>query len=233
MIHHQAVMVSCVRVILLAPLLGSTKALIGIAPAIVYPAAVACEEFSSGTNSTSWSLRDCKGVWSSWSRSVEVRQGQVFLDRPLLERARDMFRREDLKCFVELPPVNDGVGSSAIRSLITWIFAEEVGCRWVLPNWGERQSEDGGEIRYCHPVLAEDKRLVMSRQALRDHEGEECMLVNWLKYFGFDKHSVSLPEHGIAKKVMVSECGARDGLWRMAHTHTRTHTRTRIPRCRV
>lgn len=194
------------RLTLLAILAGSTAAVDPRFPNIpeaISPAA-ACEDFAGNDiERPSWSLADCQGVWAQWSSVLPQHTLLGYMDRRLLQQTAEHLRREGLQCFVQLPQVGDGVGSSAIRSIITWMFAEEIGCNWAIPDWGRRRTDAQGRSKYCHAVTTINERANMTVEERRQAEGETCIYVNWLQYFGFDRHSVPLPEQGIAKTVVV------------------------------
>ncbi|CAN0267296.1 unnamed protein product [Laminaria digitata] len=60
-------------------------------------------------------------------------------------------RRVGSPCLVASDHVSDGAGSSAIRHIATWTFAEEVGCDWVTPHWDKKAVPGGnGAVLYCH-----------------------------------------------------------------------------------
>ena len=98
----------------------------------------------------------------------------------------------------------DGVGSMTMRHLAAWMFAEEVGCDWVVPNWDTRPADGDGASLYCHTVATTDEE---QRGFNATAEGVEaivhrCSVTNWLEYFNFEATAVELP---VADSLRVVE----------------------------
>lgn len=100
-------------------------------------------------------------------------------------------------CLVESTLPTDGVGSMTMRHLAAWMFAEEVGCDWVLPNWGTtRDSADGdGTSLYCHTAATTDEEQRGFNASAEEVETilHRCSVTNWLEYFNFKATAVELP----------------------------------------
>lgn len=165
---------------------------------------------SSLASSSSWSLAECTRVWEQWVDSIPQDLRRLYVDRRALWEAGERLRRRGSRCFIELPPLKDGVGSSAIRSIATWMVADEMGCEWVSPVLGNQHAvDDKGTTRYCHTSLTtEETQAVALEQMRMVIWPEACTVVNWLQYFGFSAHAVDLPEDGAVKTIVVSTLAA-------------------------
>lgn len=159
----------------------------------------ACADFAmGGYPGSSWTLDDCLEVWNHFLGSVPPREWPRF---PVVDVWKDLateMRRLGSPCLMASTPSGDGAGSSTIRHLATWIFAEQMGCDWVTPDWGKMPAADGnGTIIYCRkPATIKEKasKTMEEKMAMR-----RCAVVNWLSYFQFDVPSVALPLPQIGK----------------------------------
>ncbi|CAM9998318.1 unnamed protein product [Ascophyllum nodosum] len=89
-----------------------------------------------------------------------------------------------------------GVGSTTMKHLATWIFAEELGCDWVTPSWTSFSATTKNETAaYCHWLTDKASR---NRSSVQEHP---CVSVNWLAYFNFGVPSTDLPEGIILTNV--------------------------------
>ena len=107
-----------------------------------------------------------------------------------------------------------------MKLLASWVFAEEMGCDWVTPDWGKRRVALEGEgegaggggggngtasavVVYCHTTATfeELESLALSSDVQDRHR---CAVVDWLAYFRFDVPSVDLPERGRSKLIQAS-----------------------------
>ena len=112
-------------------------------------------------------------------------------------------RRSGTPCLAASKPSGDGAGSSTIRHLASWIFAEEMGCDWVKPDWGKKLVGAGnGTVMYCHRTATawEMDHLNASNGLQHLHS---CSVVDWLAYFQFDVPSVSLPSNGAIEVIQA------------------------------
>lgn len=166
----------------------------------------ACRDYATGERSdVAWTLDDCTEVWSQFVDTIPLEEQRSM---GLVEIWRDTaaeLRQQGAPCFAASEPTADGIGSSTTRLLASWIFAEEMGCDWVTPNWGQPHviERNGTEvIWYCHFVdTVTERELDSSYQGL--HESR-CTAVDWLDYFQFGASSVSLPVKGTSKTFRVS-----------------------------
>lgn len=164
----------------------------------------ACADFEAGENypGSSWALDDCAEVWANFALSVPPwarADMQRIKPRGLPGGAawREIaaaLREAGSPCLVATTPTGDGVGSSAMRHLASWIFSEQMGCDWTTPNFGHPAVEQGnGTVEYCHKAATREEVLGIKSKEER-HSTMRCTTANWLSYFQFDVPSVPLPE---------------------------------------
>ena len=165
-----------------------------------------CSDFADGHFAgLSWTFDDCIEVWTAFRHSLP--SGLII--RPphvdLWKTTADELRREEKSCMLTSflnsysTAHGVGVGSTTMKHLATWIFAEELGCDWVTPSWTSFTATTKNETAaYCHWLTDKDSRNVSS--ALE----KSCVLVNWLAYFNFGVPSTDLPEGVTLKNVPVS-----------------------------
>lgn len=85
-----------------------------------------------------WTLEECTDVWTQWVDSIPA---GLHIGHPYRAMLQKLTRLESSragqkkKCFVKASTPIDGVGSSTIAHMATWMFAREVGCDWVTPEW--------------------------------------------------------------------------------------------------
>lgn len=159
----------------------------------VGPAEV-CDDFAAGRHpSLGWTFDDCVDVWTRFEISLEPAPVREYLEADLWRDTAVSLRQQGSPCMLSSTPGNDGVGSTAIRFVATWILAEEMGCDWFTTNWASNQVQAAdGSTRYCHPIVPLEERKSATNSSgvpgLR-----RCTVVNWLSYFQFDKHAWSPP----------------------------------------
>lgn len=189
--------------------LGVTCALLSSFPtngqfSPVGPAEV-CDDFVAGRYpGLPWSYDDCLDVWAHFEGPLgpPPQHPQVDLWR---ETAFEL-RQQGSPCMLSSAPGDDGVGSTAIRHVATWLFAEEMGCDWFTTKWASNQAQNAdGSTRYCHEIVPLEERKTATNSS--GVPGiSRCSAVNWLSYFQFDQHSLSLPSSGSVKLIReVSE----------------------------
>lgn len=166
-------------------------------------AASACADFAGGESFSGWNLEVCMDVWDEWIRSIQSPLREQYMDRQMVVETGERLRAQGSQCYAESPPVDDGIGSSAVRTIATWVFAEEMGCAWVRPHWGKGQIDSSGMTRYCHSSVSKDALALMTYDEKRAMFAETCVMVNWRQYFGFDKYSVESPEGDDVKSLSV------------------------------
>lgn len=168
-----------------------------------------CEDFWTGKYpGSAWTLDDCIDVWKRYARTVPLGLQGRLPHVDTWRQAASELRRVGSPCLVASDPTSDGAGSSTIRHIAAWVFAEDMGCDWVTPDWGKQHVDGGnGTVMYCHRT-ATTPELDLSKpnkdlQALR-----RCSVINWLAYFQFDVPSVNLPAIGRVKVIQVRvRCG--------------------------
>lgn len=89
----------------------------------------------------------------------------------------------------------DGVGSMTMRHLAAWMFAEEVGCDWVVPNLGTPLADGDGASLYCHTAATTGEEQRGFNASAEEVEAivHRCSVTNWLEYFNFKATAVELP----------------------------------------
>lgn len=179
-----------------------------------------CADFRKGTYpGSAWTFDDCVVVWELYVRNVPAeRRGRMPHVDTWRQTASEL-RRVGSPCLVASEPTRDGAGSSTIRHIATWIFAEEMGCDWVTPDWGKKLVLGGnGTVLYCHRIatLAEMNlaKSINEKQAMREktRSMNQCSIIDFLAYFQFDVPSVDLPEKGTAE---VIQARLWCGLWNL------------------
>ena len=164
----------------------------------------ACADFLTGSYpGSSWTLDTCIDVWKRFTRTVPYGLHRRLTGVDTWRETAAELRRVGSPCLVASDPTSDGVGSSTIRHLATWMFAEEMGCDWVTPDWGKRRVNGGnGTVVYCHRTATtpemEQPMTKAEVQAVR-----RCSVIDWLAYFQLDVPSVSLPKRGEAKVIQA------------------------------
>lgn len=99
-----------------------------------------------------------------------------------------------------------------MRHLTAKIFAEEVGCDWLTPEWGVPSLGDrSGGFLYCHSAATYEELRRGFSNATREEVDtmvHRCSLTNWLEYFNFEMSSVEPPVNGSfhVVEVLKSEC---------------------------
>ncbi|CAN0194360.1 unnamed protein product, partial [Scytosiphon promiscuus] len=165
---------------------------------IVTPAS-ACEEFRADRSTgltwsheaghdgdEAWTLEDCVEVWTQYSSTII----DIFVprkpDADLWRKTASELRAEGSPCKLFSVAGGDGLGSTTLRHLATWIFAEEMGCDWITPDWGRRKvpKGDGQAVMYCHSVVTKDV-LKSYKNATDAKTTQRCSIVDWLAYFQF------------------------------------------------
>lgn len=165
----------------------------------------ACADFAGGGYpGSSWTLDNCIDVWTRYARTVPSGLQRRLNDVDIWREAASELRRVGSPCLVASEPTSDGAGSSTIRHLATWIFAEEMGCDWVTPDWGKKPVDGGnGTVMYCHRT-ATTQEMDLSKPNAELQALRRCSVIDWLAYFQFDVPSVGRPEGGETKVIQAS-----------------------------
>lgn len=177
----------------------------------------ACADFKGRTyQSSSWTFGDCAAVWKRYSPTVPPGLRGRLPHVDTWRQTASELRRVGSPCLVKSDPTSDGAGSSTIRHIATWIFAVEMGCDWVTPDWGKVPVAGGnGTVLYCHRIataaemgLAKSiKQKLVMRQELRAMR--QCSAIDFLAYFHFDVPSVTLPNKETVEIMQASLPGGR------------------------
>lgn len=169
----------------------------------------ACADFAAGSYpGSSWTLDHCIDVWTRFARTVPNGLQRRLTDVDIWSEAASELRRVGSPCLVASEPTSDGAGSSTIRHLATWIFAEEMGCDWVTPDWGKKHVDGGnGTVMYCHRT-ATTQEMDLTKPSAELQSLRRCAIIDWLAYFQFSVPSVTMPE-GKEMKVIQARiaCG--------------------------
>lgn len=169
----------------------------------------ACRDFAIRDHSgLAWTLADCLEVWSEFVDTVPAEEQSRLRLVDVWRDTAMQLREEGKPCFASSKPTADGVGSSTIRLLASWVFAEEMGCDWVTPDWGKRHVDGGNGtsigIWYCHTTATLQERASSTPDKKPEHR-PSCSVVDWLSYFQFGVSSVDMPEEGTTKRIGVSQ----------------------------
>ncbi|CAN0106888.1 unnamed protein product [Ascophyllum nodosum] len=173
----------------------------------------ACLDFNSGRRypGSSWTPKDCMDVWARFVQSVPE---DLHLRPPSFDTLRDTtdkLQQAGSSCLVASIPAAAGVGTSMLRHLSAWIFAEEIGCDWATPDWGRRLDPgDDKAVLYCHKVATTEE---IGQAMLRGKADEirRCSLINWMEFFQLDVPSVRRPRQGTFR-VIESSLNETDAL---------------------
>lgn len=173
----------------------------------------ACVDFATGSNSRgwSWTFNDCVEVWEHFRRSVPNGLQRRLPDVDLWGNTGVEMRRAGSPCLVASKPTSDGAGSSTIRHLATWIYARQMGCDWVTPDWGKKHvgaEGNGTAVMYCHRT-ATNQEMDLSKPSEELQAMRRCSVIDWLSYFQFDVPSVDLPQGKKLEYIEVSVCVKR------------------------
>lgn len=163
----------------------------------------ACAEFHATMPiGSGWRLSDCMSVWTSWAGTLADGQFQGYPDRELFNETALTLRQRGIPCLMKSVRYPDGVGSSTVRHLATWMFAKEMGCEWQMPDLPPGGLDDTGTILYCHKTVTRAELRRMKRMGDVDYHQQPCALTNWMQYFRFMDHAVA-DERGDSKVVSV------------------------------
>ncbi|CAM9532516.1 unnamed protein product, partial [Laminaria digitata] len=172
----------------------------------------ACADFRTGYYpGSAWTFDDCVDVWKRYARttSPDLRGRLPHVDT--WRQTASELRRVGSPCLVASDPTSDGAGSSTIRHIATWIFADEMGCDWVTPDWGKKRVDGGnGTVLYCHRIATaaelEFAKTIKDLRAMRQElrAMRQCSVIDFLAYFQFDVPSVDLPEKGTVEIIQAS-----------------------------
>lgn len=160
-----------------------------------------CDDFSAGRYpGLAWTLDDCMDVWAQF----EVRLGRLH-HRPEVDSWKHTaleLREQGSPCLLGSIPGADGVGSTAIRHVATWIFAQEMGCDWLTPRWGKTDLPNAdASVTYCHTVVPIEERRSRTATGGVAAKNIRCTVVNWVSYFQFNETSVNWPSSGSVKLI--------------------------------
>lgn len=165
----------------------------------------ACKDFTADNNSTlTWTLADCTEVWTQFVETIPpgLLWRMTYVD-DWRETATEL-RRAESPCLSAMHGGGDGLGSTTLRILSSWIFSAEMGCDWVTPDWGKRRvSAENGTVLYCHPVVTRGENALHSPEASALVVNARCTVVDWLAYFQLGVPSTSLPDEARIKRIEV------------------------------
>lgn len=160
----------------------------------------ACKDFVGDDPSLGWRLDECIAVWKAWASTVPLTESPAIHES--LRRVAGDLQRAGSTCFLKGEISMDGAGSSAMRSIMTLLLAEDLGCKWVSPEWGRPVMGKNGAVLYCHEKLGKGHNKI-DILAEKEKYNAVCSVIDWMEYFRFAQESVSLPESGTAKVVQV------------------------------
>lgn len=166
----------------------------------------ACEEFASDTDGLAWNMADCVDVWSRWVDTIPRALHRGYEDRELLKDIASEMRQRGNPCMVQSGNAADGAGSSTIRHMATWIFAREIGCDWVTPDWRRhnRENPTGDKTAwYCHSKKDREETLEDSISGEEIQDIVRCYVISWLYFFHYDVPSFDIPGNATTKTVVT------------------------------
>lgn len=149
-------------------------------------------------------------VWSAWAPTIPESLHADYADRRLMKEKAMGMRKRGQPCVVKPQVRADGVGSEVTRHLAAWIYAEEIGCDWITPNFGyEEEGEAGpeGGTLYCHPSAAPEEFEGVANGHLAEQNLETCEMVDWLRFFHFDAPSTPEPDATYHNVTVRVTCG--------------------------
>lgn len=196
---------------LLLLVIGSLVAAQGAFNVKPYNVEQACNDLGSSRNNTlSWTYADCVDVWTRFTEGFDKSAMRKSSAIGIWKKTADELRRNGSPCLLVGSPPNDGMGSTTIRIMYAWIFAEEMGCDWVTPDWGESRAGLGsGEVKYCHPVVPKEIWKKLSREDMKPYS--RCTTVDLLEFFNFRVSSFDVPEGGTNMLQVGWTRSPRDG----------------------
>lgn len=166
----------------------------------------ACLEFDKEIPiGSGWLHSDCVMVWSQWADTLDGFEYQSYSYRDIFnETARDM-RQQGNPCLVDSFRYPDGVGSSSIRLLATWMFAEEMNCDWITPESPRSSIDENGTSLYCHSLVTGAGHEPDSLDQAFDLKSGSwrCEVTNWLRFFRYDAHGVDWEKNGTIRTIHV------------------------------
>ena len=166
----------------------------------------ACVDFAADQPpGSTWTLADCTYVWTQFTSTVPSGlRGRFHYTDDFKETAAEL-RRAGTPCLANAFGGGDGVGSTTLRILSSWILADEMGCDWVTPSWGRRHvgGGNGTAVLYCHRTLDREKLGLANHPLSTLMELSHCSVVDWLAYFQFGVNSVDLPEGAKIKEIQA------------------------------
>lgn len=166
----------------------------------------ACAEFDNNIPLESgWLYSDCVAVWNGWAATLEEQQLMPWTYRMTFVELSAELRHRGNPCLVESVNYPDGAGSSAIRNLATWMFAEEMGCDWVLPGSysANRTVNSDGSSLYCHKMMTRGRMHPFQDRDSKYNRYWRCEVTNWLKFFHYNAHAARSTFGGSIQRVKV------------------------------
>lgn len=152
-----------------------------------------CDDFVDGEPSSRvWRRQDCLDVWTKWQNTYSTNFKRMSLNREIVRDSVQLLKQQGSNCVVRSTPVRDGAGSSTIRSIVAWIFAEDMGCQWVAPAWASVHQGRNGSAVYCHSRSPRLEREKMTREELIASRIDTCTRVDWQQYFCLDSISAEV-----------------------------------------
>lgn len=191
-----------------------------------------CSDFEPTPNSppVTWGLLDCIEVWKKWGATIDDTLHEGYPDPDILKDVSAVLRRRGTPCTVREEKTLDGTGSSAMRHIAAWLYAKQVGCDWVTPDFNQGDVKalvdsanlDNEETLYCHRTEFVFKFNV-SIPLKEGKEARRCASVSWLHYFNMNLHSVPPPpdDGSVVKVIMVSLKNTKESSVGVRLVHTK------------
>lgn len=174
-----------------------------------------CSGFSSTPTDTGWVQEDCINVWNMWISAAHKHQFYDFRYREIFNETATELQQRGSPCLTESYVFADGVGSSTLRHLATWMFSEEMGCDWIKPRLPNNGAADDGTALYCHSTDSDVNYKIRVGEVTNYPSGTPCLMTNWMVYFRYREHAVVVSNMRKAKTAPVRKIllrGCRDTL---------------------
>lgn len=145
----------------------------------------------------------CTDVWSTWKITAYDNQFDDLGYREIFNQTATELRQQGWPLMAESYAFSDGLGSTTLRHLVTWMFAEEMGCDWIKPRLLEKQKSDDGTDLYCHSTVAKLNHEIRVGP-LSDYPSDTpCLVTNWPVYFCYLEHGVNMAKMDQTKVTPV------------------------------
>lgn len=164
-------------------------------------AAEACAGFDHHSDGpvSPWELIECMEVWNNWTNTIKEGFHIGYPDGVVLQELSKALRERGSPCILHETETLDGMGSAMIRHMAAWLYAKEVGCDWIAPDFHQGNvtalyyADEDSVPLYCHRTenfvgFDPQKPLYGGKEPRR------CATVSWINYFHMTKFSIVHPK---------------------------------------